>query len=115
RMDIPTRGFAIEVAFSPDGRLLGTANSGGTVTIWDVSNGTQLRSLTGHLGAGPGGAFSPNGEFLATAGEDNTTRLWNVASGRESLVLAGETLGLTDVTFRPGGTRLCADRHRRTH
>ena len=38
------------VAFSPDGRLLATAGSDGTVRLWDPATGEHRRTLTGHLG-----------------------------------------------------------------
>ena len=64
----------IGVAFSPDGRLLATADK--AARLWDPATGEHLRTLTGHDSAVLGVAFSPDGRLLATGGDDETARLW---------------------------------------
>jgi WD40 repeat protein len=55
------------VAFSPDGRMLATANGDKAARLWDPATGECLRTLTGHDGEVRGVAFSPDGRLLATA------------------------------------------------
>ncbi len=57
------------VAFSPDGRQLASAGWDGVVIIWDVANGHESLTYTGHGDKVRCLAFSPNGKQLASTGE----------------------------------------------
>ena len=41
----------LPMAFSSDARMLAAYAAGGTVKIWDVSNGQEVRTLTGTFDA----------------------------------------------------------------
>ena len=77
------RGAVRGIAYSPDGRLIGSASEDGTVRLWDVSAGKELHRLEGHTDWVYRVAFSPDGRRLASASEDGQIKLWDVTSGRE--------------------------------
>jgi WD40 repeat protein len=94
------------VAFSPDGRLLATANDDKTARVWDPATGKHLRTLTGHTGTVRGVAFSPDGRLLATANDDKTARVWDPATGKHLRTLTGHTGTVRGVAFSPDGRLL---------
>jgi WD40 repeat protein len=76
------------LAFSADSRLVASADwypstGDGTIKLWEVATGRQLRTLSGHTGAIFALVFSPVKEILASSGDDGTIRIWNVVTGRE--------------------------------
>jgi WD40 repeat protein len=82
--------WAESVAFSPNGRLLASANDF-RINLWEVASGSEVRSLTGHTNGVNSVAFSPDGRLLASGSLDRTIKLWEVASGSEVRSLYGHT------------------------
>ena len=74
-----------DLAFSPDGRSLASADDSGLVRVWDAQTGKPRVELSSENG--PAVAFSPDGKALATAGAfggmSPRVRLWDVATGEE--------------------------------
>ena len=103
-----------DVAFSPNGQLLATADyDDGTVRLWNMSTGrpagVALRADTGLVAGVSEVAFSPDGRLLATADEDGTVRLWNPASGQLIRSLPAGVIGgggTHGVAFSPDGRLL---------
>src|SRR5207253_1214039 len=56
------------VAYGPDGKRLATASKDQTVKLWDLDNGHELLTYTGHDDLVRCVAFSPDGTKVASAG-----------------------------------------------
>ena len=98
------------VAFSPNSRLLASANADGTVRLWNPATGRRIGTpLSADTGTGGGGvnevAFSSDGQLLASA--DGTAWFWKAAAGRRvSSPLLGTLYGVKGVAFSPSGKLL---------
>jgi eukaryotic-like serine/threonine-protein kinase len=76
----PTAGKVLPyaaVAFSPDGRYLGTGKQNGAVQVWDAKTGEGGHTLGTHGREVRGVVFSPDGEHLASASGDGIVKLWD--------------------------------------
>lgn len=81
-------GVVSALSWSPKGNqvVIGAANGeAGVLSIWDVRQGAQMRTLEGHSGGIMGVDWSPEQDILVSAGADGTLRWWN---GEQGLSLA---------------------------
>jgi WD40 repeat protein len=116
-------GSVTDVAFSPDGRLLATADSNGYVRLWNPDThqpvGSPFPADTKGIQIGVTAvAFSPDGRLLATADADGHAQLWNAATGKAVATIdadiTGHYVGVRGVAFSPDGRLLAtadADGH----
>src|SRR5262249_57037202 len=109
----PSGGVSV-VAFSPNGRLLASADTRGMVRLWNpvsrrpVGTPLQKGGQTGGVGVF-GLAFSPNGKLLASEDENATVRVWNPVTRQPvgtPLQTHGSEIG---GSFSPSGKLLAAD------
>jgi WD40 repeat protein len=68
------------VAFSPNGKLLASAGSDGTVQLWNPVTGQPVGTplATGALNGVYGVAFSADGKWLASANSEGIVHLWKI-------------------------------------
>ncbi|MCP4285318.1 MAG: hypothetical protein GY792_12835, partial [Gammaproteobacteria bacterium] len=71
----------LDVALSPDGKLLATVGEKGTVVLFETESGELLKRLEGHTHKARGVLFHPEGRWLATAGDDRRIILWSLPDG----------------------------------
>lgn len=110
--------YVNSVTFSPDGKTLASGSHDNTVKIWDVAEGTVLRTLQGHAGNITSVAFAPDGKTLASANGglmgEHSLKLWDVATGGLLRTFNGHSDDLTCVAFSPDGKTLASASHDQT-
>jgi WD40 repeat protein len=115
RSQTASEGFPVfvpSVAISPDGGYALSGGTDGTVRLWDISSGTELKRLQAHTGSGGTFyvAFSRDGKYFLSGGADGLLKLWDTASTKEVKTfraLSGNTLGM--VTSTVGYAALTSD------
>ena len=96
------------VAYSPDGARLATASRDRTVKIWDLANGHEMLTYTGHGDQVRFVAFNPNGKSIASAGADKDILVWDPVTGKTLLTIKGPGLYVTGLAYTRDGKHLIA-------
>jgi WD40 repeat protein len=102
------------VTFSPDGRQILSAgfyryndkNIIGTIKLWDVNTGKEIKTLSGHTTVVSSVAFSPDGRQVVSGSVDKTIKLWDVNTGKEIKTFSGHKSYVQSVAFSPDGRQV---------
>jgi WD40 repeat protein len=100
RARLASEGGVHGLAFSPDGKWLGTSGIDGSVRLWEGATGQEVLRLNGHAGDVKQIAFGADSRTILSCGEDSQAYLWSLRppmekEGKPSLnslwaALAGE-------------------------
>lgn len=91
-------------AISPNGKIIASnAHQGGEyyILIWNIENGSIIRTLSGHQGEITSIAFNSKGDSIVTGSgiNDYSIRIWNIESGVCKKILKGHYDIVSSVAF----------------
>jgi WD40 repeat protein/transcriptional regulator with XRE-family HTH domain len=116
-----SKGYVENVAYSPTGRLVATADDDYMVKLWDVTDPARPRNVATLSGFGSyvfSVTFNRAGTMLAAGSADHTVRLWNIADPAHPHLLGGPLTGpantVYSVAFDPARPVLAAGSADRT-
>jgi WD40 repeat protein len=89
-------------------QMLACAESGGTISLWDIETGTRRKTLPGHVGGARGACWLPAQQKLASSGDDGRIRLWDIDTGLEAGQLTAVGQSLFDCAASRDGRWLAA-------
>jgi WD40 repeat protein len=101
-------GRVNHATFSPDGKLLASANADKIIRVWDAATGKEVRKFAA-ADEEPGlVAFAGDGKTLVSAGKkDSVLRLWDVTTGKELQQVSGPRGGaLRSLALAPDGKKV---------
>jgi WD40 repeat protein len=106
-----------DMAISPDGRWIATAderNPVALILVWDANTGRIVYQLSKHTDRIRALAFSPDSQTLISGGEDNLIIEWNLANGSPIGFFEGHTGNILSVNYSPNGERVISGSNDRT-
>src|SRR5262249_41560470 len=63
--------------FAPDDRWLATGSGDGSLKLWEVATGKEVKTLGNHKGGVLALAWGAEGKMLISGGADGTVKLWD--------------------------------------
>jgi hypothetical protein len=74
--------------------------------VWDVAQGIEVRTLSGHHDQVSAVAWSPNEPQVVSGSWDRTLKVWDVTQGTEVHTLSGHRSGVFAVAWSPDGRQV---------
>src|SRR5262249_53124273 len=114
------------VAHTPDGKGLISDSQDGSLRLWDLATGAEVRRFIkpakqtsdGGIGQiallrsqGHGAALSPDGKILAAGAADGTITLWDMATAKIIRSFQGDSTPLANLVFADDGELLLSKDH----
>ncbi len=99
--------FANDIKFSADGSRVVTAESDGTVDVYDLARpAVAATRLTAAQADAWSTAFSPDGKQVAVGYSNGTTLVWNLSTKLPLTLLAGNAGGVMTTQFSQDGSKI---------
>ncbi|MBC7967592.1 MAG: hypothetical protein H7Z17_16885, partial [Fuerstia sp.] len=83
-----------DVAILWDNKQLASAGFEGKVKLWDIENGVEVRTLSGHSGWVRSVAFDSTGKSVVSGSDDHTIRFWDTQNGQQTRIFR-DGVGIT--------------------
>lgn len=95
-----------KVVFSPQGDVAASSSLDGSIRIWDVKKGTEIRAIKELSSPARSLSFSLDGNTLYAGREDNVIQIWDWKKGKEDGLLTGHSKAVLALVLAPNGKQL---------
>jgi tricorn protease-like protein len=91
------------IKFSPDGKYIAAIRNSESVVLLNSSDGSVIKTFSGHQPYLVSFAISPDGKLLVTGGDDKKIIIWEIDSGKKSKEITGLPGRVNCLAFSPNG------------
>jgi WD40 repeat protein len=99
-------GAVHALAWMPDGKTLASAGLDGTVRLWRVADGKELRRFKSRNGTFLALAITRDGRLLASGGSGSGIHIWETATGKEVRWIKDKESMIRSLDFSADGKML---------
>lgn len=97
-------GLVMSASFSSDGKQVASASLDGTVRMWNVEDGRELKTFSRKEDVYYEAFFSGNGKFLNALTEDSILVVWNIENGANvKIEKLSRGADVSNVCYSPDG------------
>src|SRR6266571_2802523 len=101
-------GPALNVAWSPDGRMVASASRDSTVQVWDARTGKRLFTYRDHPKAVFCVAWSPDGSRIVFGEDGGSVQVWDVGTRKHLLTYQASIAPILGVAWSPDGSSIAS-------
>lgn len=91
---------------SPNGRIVASGYSDGTIKLQDSETGNNIYTLKGHDDGVSALAISPDGNTLVSTSQDNSIKIWDIFQRKLIHTLSAHLHNISSVDISPDGKTL---------
>lgn len=103
--------WVLAVAFSPDGKLLASADRAGGMWVWEANTLRERYNCAGHRDAVNAVAFRGDSQVVASGSQDGTIKVWSMADGANARTITGAHAGgVLSISFTHDGRLVSSGR-----
>jgi WD40 repeat protein len=102
------------LAADRQGQWLVSGNWSGTVSVWNLAQGSVVRTIVGHKKAISAIDLNATADYVASGSSDRLIKVWNLKTGKLIRVLKGHQAEVTTLEFSPTQSWLISGSRDRT-
>jgi WD40 repeat protein len=87
------------INFNSEGDKFITSGGDGTIRVWDMASGLQVKRIRAHAGGAYSAKFDPSEKYIISGGDDFLVKLWDARTGEKVSEFAGHNGGVGDVNI----------------
>ena len=103
-----TSGPVWSITTNPDGRIVASGTTDGSIQLLHLTSGENLGKLSGHDGPVFSVAISPDGRTLVSASADGKIKIWDLYTHRLKNTLSGHLKDVWSVAISPDGSTIAS-------